>query len=68
MSCPLPYPTHPSAYATLSLICPQEMIDVGEISVEGKTVLELGAGAGLPGLICGLASDTDAREVQTANY
>ncbi|CAM9862377.1 unnamed protein product, partial [Sphacelaria rigidula] len=31
-----------------------EMIDSSEISVAGKKILELGAGAGLPGLICAL--------------
>lgn len=33
------------------------MFDTGEIPVEGKTVLELGAGAGLPGLICALVRE-----------
>lgn len=32
------------------------MIDLDEIAVEGRTVLELGAGAGLPGLMCALVS------------
>lgn len=31
-----------------------EMIDKDEMIVEGKSVLELGAGAGLPSLICAL--------------
>ncbi|CAN0299301.1 unnamed protein product, partial [Hapterophycus canaliculatus] len=31
-----------------------EMVDRGEFVVEGKSVLELGAGAGLPSLICAL--------------
>lgn len=33
---------------------PVEMFENGDIDVEGKTVLELGAGAGLPGLVCAL--------------
>lgn len=32
----------------------EEMIDKDEIIAEGKSVLELGAGAGLPSLICAL--------------
>jgi predicted nicotinamide N-methyase len=30
-----------------------EMFDSGAVQLAGKTVLELGAGAGLPGLIAG---------------
>jgi nicotinamide N-methyltransferase len=31
-----------------------DKIDAGEVSCRGKTVLELGAGAGLPGVVCAL--------------
>ncbi|CAM9591642.1 unnamed protein product [Pylaiella littoralis] len=42
-----------------------EMIDEEEIIVEGKSVLELGAGAGLPSLICALRG---AKKVVISDY
>ena len=45
--------SQPRFYPPLSA----EMFDNGEVSVEGKTVLELGAGAGLPSLICALVKE-----------
>ncbi|CAM9672989.1 unnamed protein product, partial [Phaeothamnion confervicola] len=42
-----------------------ELIDEHEIDVRGRTVLELGAGAGLPGLMCAL---NGARHVVVSDY
>lgn len=65
---PIPAPKSRERYAGYvwnASVLLADKIAGGEIAVEGKTVLELGCGLGLPGIV---AARTGAKQVRSSRY